>query len=75
MSNPSPQIITQTNDNDLGQNMPEEEKKEASVTIDDHIISETKDSASSEDRPMVFVSSIMKDEPIVTRRELWSYYR
>ncbi len=23
----------------------------------------------------IFVSSIRKDEPIVTRRELWSYYR
>lgn len=22
-----------------------------------------------------FISSISKDEPIVTRRELWSYYR
>jgi hypothetical protein len=34
----------------------------------------TKDDA-GRDRAPLFVSSIRKDEPIVTRKELWSYYR
>jgi hypothetical protein len=54
-----------------------EDKQElASVEIGNRSDIKTKDDA-GRDRALepLFVSSIRKDEPIVTRKELWSYYR
>ena len=54
---------------------PENPKPEATVTA---VVDEVTDSKSESDvsRPggIHFVSTISKDEPVVTRRELWSYY-
>jgi hypothetical protein len=33
------------------------------------------DDHSDQDKNLVAISSINKNEPLVTRRELWSYYR
>jgi hypothetical protein len=33
------------------------------------------DESSGQDANQVVISSISKDEPLVTRKELWSYYR
>ena len=56
--------------NDSGQIAPEEK-----VSVTNPIDLVTVDSADSGGKASLFVSSIGKDEPIVTRRELWSYYR
>jgi hypothetical protein len=72
MSTPSP--LTSHVSNDSGQNAIEEKQKEDSVVISDPINFVTVDRAGSGGRPPL-LSSIRKDEPIVTRRELWSYYR
>ena len=54
----------------------EEKPKENSVVIDSNPKFEAVNNVSGGlGRPSLFVSSINKDEPIVTRRELWSYYR
>ena len=66
MSRPSP-LTSQ----DSGQIALEEKQEEVSVVISpDPINFVTVDRAGCGGK-----SSIRKDEPIVTRRELWSYYR
>jgi hypothetical protein len=66
MSRPSP-LTSQ----DSGQNALEEKQEEVSVVISaDAINFVTVDRAGRS-----VLSSIRNDEPIVTRRELWSYYR
>ena len=69
MSSPSP--ITSQFSNDSGLNARDEKQKKVSVVISADPI--TVDRAESGSRPPLY-SSIGKDEPIVTRRELWSYY-
>jgi len=49
--------------------------EEVSVAIADRPDTKTVDYSGGDGKAPVFVSSIRKDEPIVTRRELWSYYR
>jgi hypothetical protein len=75
MSGPSP--VTPRDCNDLSQNALEDEQKEAAVEIGNNLELKSTDDAGGRDRVLVplFISSIRKDEPIVTRRELWSYYR
>lgn len=67
MSGPSPQALLTSGDS--AQNALEEKQKENSG--DDPINSDPTGSGS---RPPL-LSSIRKDEAVVTRRELWSYYR
>ncbi|TRM67466.1 autophagy-related protein 22-like protein [Schizophyllum amplum] len=52
---------------------PENPKPDAAITSVDEAVLDSKSDAS---RPIGvhFVSTISKDEPVVTRRELWSYY-
>ena len=79
MSRPSPLLVTSQVSNDSGQNAPEEIQKENYVltsadsgSID--LVAVERAASGSGDRPSL-LSSIKEDEPIVTRRELWSYYR
>jgi hypothetical protein len=46
-----------------------EKSKEASTEIE-----RTEDNVGKRSKGPTFVSSITKDEPVVTRKELWSYY-
>ena len=70
MSRPSP-LTSQVSD-DSGQKELEEKQEEVSVVISPDPINVV--IAGSGGRPPL-LSSIGKDEPLVTRRELWSYYR
>ena len=73
MSSPPPPLPTPLVLNDSSQSSLEEKKKDIPVAISaNHIDLVTVDGASSGGRPPL--SSIRRDEPIVTRRELWSYY-
>lgn len=76
MSGPSP--ATPQDDNDFGQNALEDKQEEAVIEIDDlnRLDPKTTDDAGGRGKVLApwFVSSISKDEPIVTRIELWSYY-
>ena len=69
MSRSSP--LTSQVSNESGQN---EKQKEVSVVTDADPITVDRAASGSGGRPPL-LSSIGKDEPIVTRRELWSYYR
>ena len=61
---------------DLCQIALDERREQDSVVIEDrHDFKTVLDDKSNGSRAPPFVSSIRKDEPIVTRRELWSYYR
>ena len=65
-------------DGEFGQNAVEEEQKEGPVSISDQLDFKFKPENSGGGhmpRAPLFVSSISQNEPIVTRRELWSYYR
>ena len=65
--------------NDVGENRDALEDKQelAFVEIGNRFDIKTTDDAGGRDKAPgpLFVSSIRKDEPIVTRIELWSYYR
>ena len=53
----------------------EERREQDSVATEDRLyLKFALDDTSSRGRATPFVSSIKKDEPIVTRSELWSYY-
>ena len=59
----------------LGQKVLKEKQEEDSVQNEGNIDLKTSIGNTSGGRGApAFVSSIRKDEPIVTRRELWSYY-
>ena len=61
---------------DLRQIALDERQEQDSVAIGDrHDFKAVLDDKSNGGSAPPFVSSIRKDEPIVTRRELWSYYR
>lgn len=63
--------VTPQGDNDFDQNVLEDDQ-EVAMEADNHLDLKTTDGRG----PLpLFTSSIRKDEPIVTRRELWSYYR
>ena len=71
MSGP-PSIAPQVN-GEFGQNAFEEEQK---VEISDQLDFKPESNGGGHmPRAPLFVSSISQNEPIVTRRELWSYYR
>ena len=54
---------------------PENPKPEATVTaVVDEAVDSKSDLDASRNGGIHFVSTISKDEPVVTRRELWSYY-
>ena len=78
MSDPSsiaPQV-PRNPDGEFGQNALEEGQQEVSVEISDQLNLEPENNAGSHrPRAPLFVSSTSQPEPIVTRRELWSYYR
>jgi hypothetical protein len=65
MSGPSP--ATPQDDNDFGH-------EGAAVEIDDLNLKTTDAGGRGKVLAPLFVSSTRKDEPIVTRMELWSYY-
>ena len=68
----TPQLEVSTNS---GENALESQQKEKSVVISaDPINAVNVELAGSGGRPPL-LSSIRKDEAVVTRRELWSYYR
>ena len=73
MSVPSPfqAVVARSRDNNSDQKVLEEKREEDSVEIGD-LKTSINDTTSG---GPIFVSSIRDDEPIVTRRELWSYYR
>ena len=74
MSGPS-SIAPQVN-GEFGQNALEEEQKKVSIQISDQLDFEPANNGGGHrPRAPLFVSSISQNEPIVTRRELWSYYR
>ena len=72
MTTPLP--LTALDSIDSGQTALESQQKENYVVIGDPINAETLDLAGGDGRPPL-LSSTRKDEAIVTRRELWSYYR
>lgn len=57
-----------------GGDVPEEKFKEQDVGVVERVDSKAGFS-DVERNKSIFISSIRKDEPIVNRRELWSYYR
>ena len=71
--------VTQVPKNDSSENRDalEDKQEPVSVEIGNGFDTKTTDDASGRDRAPepLFVSSIRKDEPVVTRIELWSYYR
>ena len=60
-----------------GHDLPEEKFKEQDVDVVDRVDSKAgfSDADVTGGNGSIFISSIRKDEPIVNRRELWSYYR
>ena len=69
MSGPS-SIAPQVDDK-FGQNSLEEKQKEVSLEINDQLDFKPENNGGDHK----FASSTSQHEPIVTRRELWSYYR
>lgn len=69
---PSQAVMSKPSPLTSGQDLLEEKREEVSVAISADSIAV--DRAGNGGRPPL-LSSIGKDEPIVTRRELWSYYR
>lgn len=63
MSTPGPALQTPPD------SIIEVDPKESDQSTDNHELGQKKQS-----QRLGFVSTISKDEPIVTRRELWSYY-
>jgi hypothetical protein len=75
MSRPSSLLTSQVS-NDSAQTALEEKQNDVSVAIgSDPIDFITVDGPSNGRQTPLFVSSNRRDEPVVTRRELWSYYR
>lgn len=60
---------------DIGENRDALEGKQELVAVEIGNRSDIKTTDDAGGREPLFVSSIRKDEPIVTRIELWSYYR
>ena len=73
MSNP-PSLTSQVSINS-GQNVLESQQKGESVVISADPINFVSVHRAGSCASLPLLSSIRKDEPIVTRRELWSYYR
>ena len=73
----TPQLEVPKNDFGKNRDALEDKQELPSVEIGNPLDIRTTDDAGGRDRAPepLFVSSIRRDEPIVTRIELWSYYR